>query len=129
MTDNEKSSATAMSDNEIIESLECCIASQGKGCAECPYRKYLEECRTKRNNDCIDIINRKNAEIERLTVNMNAFGLGMKREKERADTIKAEAVKEVFEKVFECSDVVFDEKAVRVVDLNFLKMQMVGDAE
>ena len=30
------------------------------------------------------------AEIEKLTINMNAFGLGMKREKERADTIKAE---------------------------------------
>ena len=39
------------------------------------------------------------AEIERLTINMNAFGLGMKREKERADTIRAEAIKEVAERL------------------------------
>lgn len=41
----------------------------------------------------------KNAEIERLTINMNAFGLGMKREKERADTARAEAIKEFAERV------------------------------
>ena len=41
------------------------------------------------------------AELERLTINMNAFGLGMKREKERADTIRAEAIKEFAEKLKE----------------------------
>lgn len=41
------------------------------------------------------------AEIERLTINMNAFGLGMKREKEKADIIRAEAIKEFAEKVSE----------------------------
>lgn len=39
------------------------------------------------------------AEIERLTVNMNAFGLGMKREKERADTARAEAIKEFWDRL------------------------------
>lgn len=41
-----------------------------------------------------DIFVEQQAEIERLTINMNAFGLGMKRESERADTIRAEAIKE-----------------------------------
>ena len=39
------------------------------------------------------------AEIERLTVNMNAFGLGMKREKERADTARADGIKEFAERL------------------------------
>ena len=47
----------------------------------------------------LDLINRQKAEIERLTINMNAFGLGMKREKERADTARAEAIKEFAERV------------------------------
>ena len=34
-----------------------------------------------------DFINRQNAEIERLTINMNAFGLGMKREKDRKSVV------------------------------------------
>ena len=41
------------------------------------------------------------AEIERLTINMNAFGLGMKQEKERADTIRAEAIKEFADRLKE----------------------------
>ena len=47
----------------------------------------------------IDLINRKNAEIEKLTINMNAFGLTAIREKERADTARAEAIKEFVERV------------------------------
>ena len=46
----------------------------------------------------------KDAEIERLTINMNAFGLGMKQEKERADTIKSEAIKEFAERLQEKAD-------------------------
>ena len=55
-----------LTDAEIIKALECCIAKSGKGCSNCPYHHYYEECRTKRNNDCIDLINRQKAEIERL---------------------------------------------------------------
>lgn len=45
-------------------------------------------------NLALDLINRQQEEIEKLTINMNAFGLGMKREKERADTIRADTIKE-----------------------------------
>ena len=41
----------------------------------------------------------KDKEIEKLTVNKNAFGLGMVREKERADKAKAEAIKEFAERL------------------------------
>ena len=39
------------------------------------------------------------AEIERLTVNMNAYGMGMKRLSEQMDTAKTEAIKEFAELV------------------------------
>lgn len=52
-------------------------------------------------SNLIDLINRQQAEIEKLTINMNAFGLGMKREKERADTIRAEAIKEFADRLKE----------------------------
>ena len=53
-----------MTDEQIIKALECCIAETGSGCSECPYTHYYEGCRIRRNNDCIDLINRKDAEIE-----------------------------------------------------------------
>lgn len=56
--------------------------------------KYLEAVKV-----IEDEYNRQKAEIERLTINMNAFGLGMKREKERADNARAEAVKEFAERL------------------------------
>jgi hypothetical protein len=49
--------------------------------------------------EVFSLINRQQAELERLTVNMNAFGLGMKREKERADNAKSEATKEFAESI------------------------------
>lgn len=51
----------------------------------CTNAAYLIEC--------------QKSEIERLTINMNAFGLGMKREKERADTARAEAIREFAERL------------------------------
>ena len=71
-----------MTDKEIIKALGVCISALD--CTECPYTNVIK-CSIER--DCIDLINRQQAEIERLTVNMNAFGLGMKREKERADNV------------------------------------------
>jgi hypothetical protein len=60
---------------------------------------------------------------------MNAFGLGMKQEKERADTIRAEAIKEVLDrfdieycKVFSTPEISFMKEFKGV----FLK-EMVGE--
>ena len=43
----------------------------------------------------------KDKEIAILTINMNAFGLGMKREKEKAYTARAKAIKEFAERMKE----------------------------
>ena len=78
-----------MTDNEIIKALECCGNSLTETCDNCPYRDnekwHKTYCTFTLCDDALDLINRQKAEIERLTINMNAFGLGMKREKERAD--------------------------------------------
>ena len=51
-----------MTDNEIIKALECC--SNGEPCANCPCQKQCDE--TDLAEIALDLINRKQAEIERL---------------------------------------------------------------
>ena len=81
-----------MTDNEIIKALECCSIPtlMSRKCEGCPMRVEKALCFSRLAHDAICIIKRQQAEIERVTINMNAFGLGMKREKERADNAEAE---------------------------------------
>ena len=76
----------------------------------------------------IEHINRQKAEIERLTVNMNAFGLGMKLEKERADTARAEAIKEFVSMVKEHSyHNSYGDYIVDVDDIDNVMKEKVGE--
>lgn len=86
-----------MTEAEIMKGLECCKAYNYDACSECHFNRNAD-CAFSVATNCLDLINRKNAKIEKLTINMNAFGLGMKREKERADIARAEAIKEVLKK-------------------------------
>ena len=60
-----------MTDNDIIKAFECCEANGGNrpDCKECPYF-WLEEkpvdCHKRARRQVLDLIYRKNAEIERL---------------------------------------------------------------
>ena len=87
-----------MTDKEIIKALECC--ADLFDCTDCPCKEFCGDL-GKLQQNALDLINRQQAEIERLTINMNAFGLGMKQEKERADTIRAEAIKEFAKDIHE----------------------------
>ena len=73
-----------MTDNEIIKALECC-SNADEDCENCILNEFCDKHSFELIKGVYDLINRQKAEIERLTINMNAFGLGMKREKERAD--------------------------------------------
>lgn len=90
-----------MTDREIIQALECCKNDfSNSNCLDCPYNKEKSaKCITFMIEDALALILRQQAEIERLTIKMNAFGWGMKQEKERADTIRAEAIKEFAERL------------------------------
>ena len=117
-----------MTDKEIIQALEIC-KSDTLGCVDCAYyeQRQCEECLPSLMEDLLDLINRQQAEIERLTINMNAFGLGMKREKEKADTIKAEAIKEFAERLkWELAHIVTNVTDMREVVDNLVK-EMVGE--
>lgn len=70
-----------MTDAEIIKALE-----QEIHLAEYVDSDYCTNTAVSLIKAALDLINRQKAEIERLTINMNAFGLGMKREKESAST-------------------------------------------
>ncbi len=61
-----------MTDNEIVKALECCNSEKESLCFECPYHLCSPACLTKRNEDVIDLINRQQAEIERLQKELSA---------------------------------------------------------
>ena len=78
-----------------------------------------------------ELLAEQKAEIERLTINMNAFGLGMKREKERADTAKSEAIKEFAERLKKAKQYSLErhENIVPVAVVDWIVKEMVGDTE
>lgn len=59
-----------LTDEEIIKSLENCIREYDDmhrhSCDTCPYRE-IEPCGKAQMTDCLDLIRRQKAEIERLT--------------------------------------------------------------
>ena len=93
-----------MTDEQIIKALEICTSGNLFGCDKCAFVEYKighDGCYAEMLPSALDLINRQKAEIEKLTVNMNAFGLGMKIEAEKAEKaqaeierLKAEAIKE-----------------------------------
>ncbi len=60
-----------LTDNEIIKAFECCKENRLDKCLECPAGKVYEYCSQKIFDDALDLINRQNAEIERLTLQNN----------------------------------------------------------
>ena len=82
-----------MTDAEIKKALGCCSRSKwGDKCAECFYLECDSEkgCRQELCEDAIDLINRQQAEIERLKSRDMQVEVSDMLEKE----IKAEAIKE-----------------------------------
>lgn len=80
-----------MTDNDIIKALECC-SKDTYICKEC--QLYVErKCMRKLNSLALDLINRQQAEIERLKGWQDLL------KAEKHSLIKAEAVKEFAEKV------------------------------
>ena len=85
-----------MTDNKIIEAIDCCRI---ENCHECPYREYYN-CREVLAKDTIDLINRQKAEINELGNKCDDCA-GCIQWKCDCANIKAEAIKEFFEKIEE----------------------------
>lgn len=126
-----------MTDKEIIFSLECC--DNGK-CSECSFA-FKGGCTLKLRTRALDLINRQQAEIERLESLVKTQGIEIDElnnfANERLDkfterydrNLKAEAIKEVAEKLkrkayrFPCA--IGTEYAVPIRVIN----EMAGDEE
>lgn len=83
-------------DSEIKKALECCVGdNDGKNCFDCPLWE-IDDCQEQLLLDTLDIINRLQAEIERLKADVRfSVYLGY----ETTNQIKAEAIKEFAKKV------------------------------
>lgn len=56
-----------MTDKEILNALECIASKENVFCDSCPYKKYhLLECHRQGAKNALDLINRQQAEIEKL---------------------------------------------------------------
>ena len=93
-----------MTENEIMEMLEIC-SSEKRGCKECPvdHLGYCE-CMTPMSINCLDLINRQKAEIERLTLEYAGFKAGVKHFADIGkmySEVRAEAIKEFAERLKE----------------------------
>ena len=92
-----------MTDKEIIKALECCTT--GKKCREC-IMKDDGSCMSHIRKNALDLINRQQAEIERLTEEIrilqycNKVNISSSAElHDRLRTAKTEAIKEFWKKV------------------------------
>lgn len=118
-----------MTDNEIIKALEKC-ASIGESCEGCPFYEYTD-CDTRLKEEFHNLINRQNAEIERLGKDRYIFKDGVLELIPRTDIeeIKSEAIKEFAERLKEKATSTFYEehKYVDTEDIDNLVKEMAGD--
>ena len=127
-----------MTDNEIIKALECCISNElaWENCPDCPYRKYRLSCMDDMLADAISLINRQQAEIERLK---NGLAISQKETKRILVTkggrgygkTKAEAIKEFAERLKKLARpfpffIIEAVCGVTVTDIDNLVKEMVG---
>ena len=102
-------------DAEIVKAYELCFAEKGtiQTCGKCPYHKFGKLCKVRRNRDALDLINRLQAENERLkkVSDIRLECLGRSRAK-----AKAEAYKEFVNKIKVHAYYIDFPKEHRVVD-------------
>ena len=132
MTDNK------LTDNEIIKALECCIKSSHFGeCFDnkCPLvsEKGCEVGKETLYPYVLDLINRLQAENERLTIRLRKAEHQLDDAMKMYNIIKAEAYKEFAERLKEIAISrydAFDEQEypfVRLTDLDNLLKKLVGE--
>ena len=90
-----------MSDNEIKKALECCSEPAGKCCCEvCPLHHREDSCTTALIKMAVELVNRQQAEIERLERNFKAAKVDAKLKKQEIErfVVKQYALKAVIKR-------------------------------
>ena len=94
-----------MTESEIMKALECCTKHRSvTDCKKCPCFKTFVECNKFLTRNALDLINRKNAEIERLQENTKIIMPARSQGKtqfiaKKYNAVRAEAIKEFAERV------------------------------
>lgn len=111
-----------MTDNEIIKALECCGR---ESCLSCPYRDGKCHQGNPMIRDARDLINRQQAEIERL---QKAHRLNLLIQLDIAEKIKSEAIKEFAERFKRIAGIYQkDTYVIGVDEFDNLVKEMVGE--
>lgn len=88
-----------MTDNEIIKALECCANYGLFKCLKCPKRGTSKTCMYDLSKEAIDLINRKQAEVERLSKLVIEKHTENNRLHDYLQYTRADAIKEFAEKI------------------------------
>ena len=123
-----------MTDDEIKQALECCHNNDNKTCRRCYFRQD-RYCREILAEHALDLINRQQAEIERLEkenevmkTNYNSMCMSMPN---IAKAERTEAIKEFAERVKDMTILstlnTIGVKMVKIDDINNLVKEMVGE--
>ncbi len=81
-----------MTDNEIIKALKCCT---GENCESCPAYTPDEKCVRITLEESLNLINRQQAEIERLEKQLNSKYKWENMLDKKIKEVKSEAIKEL----------------------------------
>ena len=118
-----------MTDNKIIEALECC--TEGEDCTHCPLIKEMPYCSDDIMVDALNLIKRQQTEIERLKNEIQITKDAYTMLQTKNEIIKSEAVKEfavrLKEKAYPFPCAIGVENAVTIRDINDILEEMVGE--
>ena len=116
-----------MNNNELIKALECCNSNERGSCLnKCPYYKHSATCTQSMIADTLDLINRQQAEIERLTETLDIYAVEFDL---KYASVKAEAIKEFAERLKEKSKNNEWNGTICGADIDNLVKEMKGGAE
>ena len=121
-----------MTDKDIIKALECCIKPTSD-CDNCPlYVKGDGDCINIVKQGALDLINRQQAEIERLKAEARAVDKDLQKLDRPLIEIRAEAIKEFAEKLKEKAYKPNPYPYIEIVtkdDIDNLVKEMVGEGK
>ena len=111
-------------DEEIINTLWHHADTTAR-CENCLYTNHQEGCSSRLAKDALDLINRKNAEIERLTIELDAMRSAANSLKMHYENARADAIKEFAERLKEERGIMYPfTNWVHIADIALLVAEM-----
>ena len=112
--------ANRITEKEIIKALECCGNVITSSCKECSYHStYNANCVRELMRNALDLINRQQAEIERLQTENNIFQR-MQRDIISYDDMKKSIVQDFIDRLLKVRGI------ITLDDISKIKKEMVG---